>query len=138
MRLLSSLLIVLALAGCSRSPELPEGVTLTVAPSGDVIITLDNERAVQIRQNKPDRRIALVGNLDGKLTVLQLEKGGDTPRSMDLISRDKAQFSVRNGSGQELVMILDEDGDGLPDLKIEGGKKFKRTNIEWTEILPPQ
>jgi hypothetical protein len=134
MRLLNSLLIFLALAGCSRPPVLPDGVSLGVAPSNDVIINLDEGRAVQIRQNKPDHRIALVANLDGKLQVIQLEQGGDTPRSMDLISRDKAQFSVTTGSGQTLVMILDEDGDGLPDTKIEGGKKFKRANIEWTEI----
>ena len=136
MRLLNLLLIVLALAGCSRSPKLPVGVSLRVAPSNDVIINLDNGCAVQIRQNKPDHRIALVANLDGKLQVVQLEQGGDTPRTMDLISRDKAQFSVTTGSGQTVVMILDEDGDGLPDTKIEGGKKFKRANIEWTEIQP--
>jgi hypothetical protein len=138
MRLMKSLVIALALAGCSRQPTLPDGVSLRVAPSNDVIINLDEGRAVQIRQNKPDQRIALVGNLDGKLNILQLEQGGDTPRSMDLISRDKAQFSVTTGSGQSLVMILDEDGDGLPDTKIEGGKKFKRGSIEWIEIQRPK
>jgi hypothetical protein len=138
MRLLKSVLIVLALAGCSRSPKLPDGFSLRVAASNDVIINLDDGRAVQIRQNKPDHRIVIVANLDSKLQVVQLEQGGDTPRSMDLISRDKAQFSVTSGAGQTLVMILDEDGDGLPDTKIEGGKKFKRANIEWTEIQLPQ
>jgi hypothetical protein len=134
MRFLNPLLIAMMLTGCSRSPKLPNGVTLSVAPSNDVIINLDDGRAVLIRQNKNDHRMAIVGNLDGKLQVVQLEQGGDTPRSMDLISRDKARFSVKTGSGQALVIILDEDGDGLPDTKIEGGKKFKRANIEWTEI----
>jgi hypothetical protein len=138
MRLLNSLLIVITLASCSRSPKLPDGVSLRVAPSNDVIIDLDDGRAVQIRQNKPDHRIALVGNLDGKLQVVQLEQGGDTPRSMVLISRDKVQFSVTTGSGQTLAILFDEDGDGLPDTKIEGGKKFKRANIEWTEIQRPK
>ena len=136
MRLLNSLLVVLALAGCSRAPKLPDGVSLRVAISNDVVINLDEGRAVQIRQNKADHRIALVGNLDGKLRVVQLEQGGETPRSMDFISRDKARFSVTTGSGKTLVIILDENGDGLPDTKIEDGKKFRRANIEWTEIPP--
>ncbi|HEY5704069.1 MAG TPA: hypothetical protein VIT91_22050 [Chthoniobacterales bacterium] len=105
-----------------------------MSPSNDVIINLDEGRAVLIRQNKPDRRMALVGHLDGKLQIVQLEQGGKTPRSLDLISKDKAQFSVTTGSGLALVLILDEDGDGLPDTKIEGNKKFKRGNIEWIEI----
>ena len=134
MRFLNSLLFALVLVGCSPSPKLPDGVSLRVAPSSDVIISLDEGRAVQIRQNKPDHRIALIANLDGKLQIVQLEQGGDTPRSMKLISRDKAEFSVMTGSGQAGVLILDEDGDGIPDTKIEGNKKFKRTNIEWTEI----
>ncbi|MEP6685554.1 MAG: hypothetical protein ABJB22_02150 [Verrucomicrobiota bacterium] len=53
---------------------------------------------------------------------------------MNLISRDKAEFSVVSGSGSLRTLILDEDGDGLPDIKVEGTKKFKRANIEWTEI----
>jgi hypothetical protein len=57
---------------------------------------------------------------------------------MVLISRDKVQFSVTTGSGQTLAILFDEDGDGLPDTKIEGGKKFKRTNIEWSEIQRPK
>jgi hypothetical protein len=122
------------LAGCSRSPELPKGVSLRVAPSSDVIITLDEGRGVQIRQNKPDHRTALVAYLDGKLQIVQLEQDGDTPRSMNLVSRDKAAFSVMTGSDKSRVLILDEDGDGLPDIKIEGNKKFERANIEWTEI----
>ncbi len=130
------LLLILAcsLAGCSRSPQLPKGVSLRVAPPSDVIITLDKGRGVQIRQNKPDHRTALVAYLDGKLQIVQLENGGEVPRSMNLISRDKAEFSVISGIPESRVLILDEDGDGLPDVKIEGKKKFKRGNIEWIEV----
>ena len=130
------LLLILAcsLAGCSRSPQLPKGVSLRVAPPSDVVITLDEGRGVQIRQNKPDHRTALVAYLDGKLQIVQLENGGEVPRSMNLISRDKAEFSVISGNPESRVLILDEDGDGLPDVKIEGKKKFKRGNIEWIEV----
>ena len=127
------LLICCGLAGCSRSPDLPKGVSVRVVQSNDVIITLDEGSGIQVRQNKPDHRIALVGYLDGKLQIVQLEQGGDTPRSMNLVSREKAELSVMTGSGKSRVLILDEDGDGLPDTKIEGNKKFKRVNIEWTE-----
>ena len=30
--------------------------------------------------------------------IVQLEQGGDTPRSMNLVSREKAEFSVMTGS----------------------------------------
>jgi len=129
------LILLAGLVGCSRSPELPEGVSVRVL-SGNVIVTLDENVAIQVRQNKQDSRIALVGNHDGTLHVLQLEQSGDpTPRSMTLITRDKAEFSTMTGSGTSRVVILDQDGDGLPDLKIEGGKKFRRANIEWKEII---
>src|SRR4029077_8269302 len=128
------LILACGLAACSRSPELPKGVSLRVAPSHDVIITRDEGGSVQIRQNKRDHRTALVAYLDGKLQIVQAEQGGDTSRSMNLISRDKAEFSVMTGSGNSRVLILDEDGDGLPDIKIEGKRKFKRASIEWTEI----
>jgi hypothetical protein len=75
-----------------------------------------------------------VAYLDDKLQIVQLEQGGDTPRSMNLVSREKAEFSVMTGSDKSRVLLLDEDGDGLPDIKIEGDKRFKRANIEWTEI----
>ncbi len=134
MRFRNMLILACIVAGCSRSPELPKGVSLRVAPSKDVIITLDEGSGVQIRQNKADPRIALVAYLDGKLQIVQLEQGGDTPRSMNLVTRDKAEFSVLSGSGHSRGLILDEDGDGLPDIKIEGKKKFKRGNIEWIEV----
>jgi len=134
MRLLQLLLIIaFGLAGCSRSPQLPKGISL----SENGVITLDEGSAVQIRQNKPDPRIALVAHIDGKLQIVQSEHGehgGEVPRGMTLISRDKAEFSVITGTGMSTVLILDQDGDGLPDLKIEGKKKFKRGNIEWIEI----
>lgn len=133
MRFLNSLLVVAAMTGCSRSPKLPDGISVRTA-SHDVIINLDDGRAVQIRQNKPDHRTALVGNVDGNLHIVQLEQGGHTPRTMDLISPDKAKFSVVTESSQPPVLIVDEDGDGIPDTKIESNKKFKRGNIEWIEI----
>jgi hypothetical protein len=34
-------------------------------------------------------------------------------------------------------VVRDEDGDGLPDIKIDGGKKFKPGNVEWIEIKAP-
>ena len=133
MKILPLFLIVI-LTACSRDPKLPEGVKLQVAPSGDVIITLDDKRAVMVRQNKQDTRTALVANLDGGLQVVQLEAGGATPRSMDLIGLDKARFSVMSHVDDIPHLIVDEDGDGLPDLKVSGKKKFRIADITWEEI----
>ncbi len=99
-----------------------------------MIINLDPGSGVQIRQARADGRIALVANLNGNLEIVQLERGGATPRGLKLISTDKAEFNVVTGSGETVVMIVDEDGDGLPDMKIEGKKKYRRTKIDWEEV----
>ena len=138
MRLIITTFIAAMLANCSRSPELPAGVAVHVADGKEVIVNLDEGSGIQIRQTKPDGRIALVGNLNGNLEIVQLERGGATPRGLKLVSMDKAEFNVVTGSGENVVMIVDEDGDGLPDTKIEGKKKFRRTKIEWEEIPKPE
>jgi hypothetical protein len=100
----------------------------------DTIILLDEGTAVGVRQQKQDGAIALVANLDDTLEVVQLGRGGGVPRTMKLIGRDRAEFNIISGSGDSTVIIFDEDGDGLPDTKIEAGKKFRRKQIEWTEV----
>lgn len=122
------------LVGCSRSPSLPPGVTLHTK-NGEVYLALDKDVAVNIYQNKnEDRRFVVVANREDHLSIVQVEKGGATPHSLDLFSAGKTQFCVDSGSEKEpRTLIFDQDGDGSPDLKVEGGKKYK-AQVSWTEI----
>jgi hypothetical protein len=134
MRLIITTFIAAMLASCSRNPEPLAGAAVQVGEGKELILNLDPGSAVQIRQARPDGRIALVANLNGNLEIVQLERGGATPRGLKLVSTDKAEFNVVTGSGDSVVLIVDEDGDGLPDTKIEGKKKYRRAKIEWEEV----
>jgi len=129
MRASAMLLLAALLAGCSRRSDLPTGISVK-----NGIVLLEEGAAITIRQNQKSPRTVLVGNLEGKLSVTQLEDGGHTPHSMDLISPDRTSTCVMRGTGPNLLVILDQDGDGIPDLKVEGSKRFKLSNIEWSEI----
>ena len=139
----SKVLVVVALGvswlvSCSHSPSLPPGVTLRVK-NGEVYLALDKDVAVNVYQNKTeDRRFVIVANHGDSLRVLQVEKGGDTPRDLELFSAAKASFTVDSGATREpRTIIMDQDGDGVPDLKIEGSKKYK-PQIEWILLPRPQ
>ena len=127
------LLLAALLAGCSRHSDLPTGVSVK-----NGLILLEEGAAITIRQNQKSPRTVLVGNQEGKLSVVQLEGSGDTSHSLDLISSDRASTSVMRGDGQSRLVILDQDGDGIPDLKVEGTKRFKLSAIEWSEIQKPR
>jgi len=122
------LLFAALLVGCSRRSDLPTGVSVK-----NGIILLEEGAAITIRQNQKSPRTVLVGNQEGKLSVVQLE-GGGTTHSLDLISSDRASTCVMRGDGQSRLVILDQDGDGIPDLKVEGTKRCKLSAIEWSEI----
>jgi hypothetical protein len=129
MRTLLCIISFITAAGCSRAPIAP-------APTNDAgkkaVVTLSAGEAVQVRQAQANPRTLLIANLDGQLQAVQLEAGGDTPRSLYLIDADKAEFTVTSVAARTL--IIDQDGDGLPDLKVEGKKKYKRGKIEWIEL----
>ena len=124
--------------GCSRSPVLPPGVTLNVK-NGEMFLALDKDAVVNVYQHKDgDRRFVQVGNLGDRLSVVQIEKGGVTPRTFDIFAASQARFSVDSGSGKEPhTIIFDEDGDGIPDLKLEGSKKYK-AQVTWVEVPKTQ
>ena len=120
--------------GCSRSPVLPPGVTLNTK-NGEIFLALDKDAVVNVYQHKDgDRRFVQVGNLGDRLSIAQIEKGGATPHTFGILSASQARFCVDSGSGKEpRTLIFDEDGDGLPDLKVEGSKKYK-AQVTWTEV----
>ncbi|HMP77654.1 MAG TPA: hypothetical protein PKE12_15270 [Kiritimatiellia bacterium] len=105
-----------------------------VAPSQDVLITLDSGMAVSIRRSGENHPRAIVGNVNHELHLMQLDKGGEPSRSMEIVSPEKTRTSYMTHAGGKLHLILDEDGDGLPDRMIDGGKAYTRVGIEWQEV----
>lgn len=127
-----SLAWVCFLGACSKAPVLPDGVSLRVAESNDVILTLEKDRAMMVKQAGEGGRIVLVGNLDGVLSVTQLERGGDTPVSVELLGADKAKVTIARDEGKYIVW--DEDGDGIPEMKMDKTGSYRLKGIEWEKI----
>lgn len=126
------LIIICLLANCSKNPELPEGVSLKIAPSNDVIITLDKDRAIMVKQAGEAGRIVLVGNMEGIFSALQLEKDGSTPVSVEFLSPDRAKITVTRN--EISYFIVDVDGDGIPEMKSDKTGRYRLKKIEWEKI----
>ncbi len=125
--------VTIILVGCHSPEPLPDGIHLITDYSPDVVIVLDKDRAVIIKQSGNDPRRMIVGNLDGILSATQLESGGSTPRSLELKSEREAEITVSNYVGEPTRYIFDKDGDGVPDQKIEDAKMFDLDKITWKE-----
>ena len=117
---------------CSKETELPKGVSLRIAPSNEVILTLEKDVAIMVKTPGKDGRMVLVVNIEGVLSVTQLEKGGSTPVSVEFLTPDKAKITIERGDLPSL--IVDEDGDGLPDIRIDKKGKYRVKNIEWEVV----
>ncbi len=125
----------IALSACSEKKGLPDGIALSIPSGGDPVLTLEDKKGVAIRQQGGTNTL-LIANLNAGLQVVQTLPGGKTPRSMDVFSEEKARFTVLQHTGEDTLLIIDEDGDGLPDVKVEGKKRFRVKEIIWTEDTP--
>lgn len=128
-------IFLLTLLGCSQSHDLPKGVSMRVFESGDVVVRLDDNRAIMVKQNITNGRTALIGNIDGSLHITQLESGGDTPYGLNFIASNKAQYFIQKTISGTNLFVFDNDGDGVPEGKIEGSKRYRLKTIEWEEIV---
>lgn len=119
------------LASCSKGPTLPEGVALKIAPSNEAIMTLEKDRAMMVKQQGEDGRIVIISNLEGVFSVLQLEKDGSMPVSVEFLARNKAKITITRGNS---YIIIDEDGDGVPEMKSDQTGNYRLKRIEWEKI----
>ncbi|MCF6312587.1 MAG: hypothetical protein L3J39_09065 [Verrucomicrobiales bacterium] len=103
-----------------------------MAESNEVILTLEKDRAMMVRQAGEGGRIVLVGNLDGVLSVTQLERGGDTPVLVEFLGADEAKVIIARDEGKSIVW--DEDGDGIPEMKMDKTGSYRLKKIEWEKI----
>ena len=129
-------LLSIFICACSRKPDLPQGVSVDVADSGDVVVTLKPEASLMVRQFPKGKRFILVGNIDDKLQIQQSENTAST-RSLDILSPTEARYSSMIQKGNDpkgLVLVIDDNGDGIPDKKVENLKKYRLKNITWEAV----
>ena len=139
-----SLIPILILFGTlSSSAEiLPKGVTIKTTKAGEAVIGLDKDTTVSIVQNKKNGILLAVSNLNGILQTLQINDGGKTPVGVDYLSADKAKIVIVRDK-EKFPYIFDNDGNGIPDMKIDLNKegklvKYKLKKIEWEEVKKAQ
>jgi hypothetical protein len=128
---------LLAQTNASGTVALPDGISLSISPGGDVVIELAAGRGAIVRQSNNLGLSVGISNPGESLDVTQLT-GQGAPFGITIFSEDRARFTfTRNGlTGPDFSLIVDEDGDGIPDLKIENRMKYKMKGIEWERVLP--
>lgn len=118
----------------AHGTELPEGISIRVAETGDVIVTLDRGNTISVGIKDSGTRIPvyLLANIEDRLRVVQLNSNGDTPIAWEAYSDDKTEIRFMRDFSPP--MILDENGNGIPDVKIErGGARYRLQEIRWAE-----
>ena len=138
--LISAILFIVACTSFATAHDLPKGVTIKVADTGDVVIVLEKGAAVFVAQRGKDGQRIIVGNHEGTLSTLQLIEGGNTPVDVKYLSDQKAEVTItrRNDPDLPLPLIQDSDGDGIPDLKIDRTGKYRVKKIEWEKVEEKQ
>ena len=123
----------LVVAGCTTTPKSPEGVRFERNISDELIVLIDEGTGIIVRQSDPDGRVFMILNEGESLEVTQLENG-DFPRSMKVFGPDRAELTFYLPAETRRALIRDESGNGIPDLKVEEGRRYRVEDIEWVEV----
>ena len=129
---IATISLALCAACIADEKALPDGVQLKVADSGDVVVFLSEDQSVIVQQAKKGGSSVIVANLNKTLSTLQLAKGGKTPVGVEYIDESKAKITIMRGARHSLV--VDEEGDGIPDLMIDKSGAYRLKKIEWEKI----
>ncbi len=126
---------VSVMAGCTSRPHTyPGGMRVLVGKEGNVVVELPEGSAFALRTDRGDSPLALVSNLQGNLGVLNVEDGGHTPRHLELKPGNRASLSFTTTPAPNPTMILDQDGDGIPDIKVENQTQYRMREVIWQEV----
>lgn len=114
---------------------MPNGVRIVPTETDDVVIFLAEDKSVIVKQEGEDPNIFILANTAGALTALQVETGGDTPRRIDQLEGGRGKIEVSDRSDSPLLLIFDDDGDGLPDRKLDDTGIYELSSIEWKKVV---
>ena len=120
----------------SAEPPLDE-IKIIKQKSGDIIVYLEKERGVSVKLDSDESvHVALV-NVDGVLESIQINKDGETPISIAYLSETKAKISISRPEAPDnggLPIYIDNDGDGIPDVKLDVTGYYKLKDIIWEKV----
>lgn len=128
-------ILIFALTSCDDqsavADNLDEERTLIIVKEGEAVILVpETDRSMMIA----------AGVLRGKLSVTEIDPHG---RNFGVTWNDAESWETSTIVSDEsggTVILLDKDGDGLPNLKIESpgggqvGRRFEFENALWKEL----
>ena len=128
-------LLTVLLCSCDN-PTKPKSSAVPDNVINDAPIILREGQAIMlIPEHDQDLKIA-ASVVDGKLTIAEVDFDG---RSFGVAWSDSELWETNTvtNSGDYSLTILDRDGDGVPDLKIEiDSEHFERSELHEIEWKP--
>ena len=135
-RFIALSLITFVLASCEdkvlpSSAHLPDNVkedSPTILKEGEAIVLIpEGDKALMIGATV----------INGKLAISEIDPEG---RSLDITWHDKDSWRAATTikAEDEIVYLIDNDGDGMPDLKavMKDGElvRYKLKSVQWEKI----
>lgn len=114
----SLMLIAVTLSSVAIAGELANGIETKVGTNGDVFVTLQPERSIQIRLPGKEARLVTVANIDGIMHIINVERGGLTPVSVELFPTGGVRIVTQACTSSNTVMTIDSDGDGIAERRV--------------------
>lgn len=109
-----SMVVLLILIGCkgndARSSFLPDNV------KEDRPIIIKEGQAIVFRPESNQSLLICAGVVDGKLSVMELNQKGKS-LSVTWSDSDSWETTIKNSTNGKTTVVIDRDGDGLPDLR---------------------
>jgi hypothetical protein len=109
-----SMVVSLTLIGCkgndSRSSLLPDNV------KEDRPIVIKEGQAIVFRPESNKSLLICAGVVDGKLSVMEINQKGKS-FSVTWSDSDSWETTIKNSTNGKTTVIIDKDGDGLPDVR---------------------
>ena len=130
--------LLLVSTGCATH-QLAPGVSYQAKPTGDIVITLQPDAAVLIKEGSTNGALSCIGYVNGMISFVQIADGGATPVGVDIKNRQPYRITRTIHNGTNVTEYFDTDADGIPDMKLEfsgdqsGPTVFKRKSIEWEQ-----
>ena len=136
--------IVAWICACSSlgAEDLPENIQVRTLQNDEVCLYLGDDTHLGVRQ-KIGGTMLIVSNMDGVLSVMQVAEGGVCPVNVEFQSDAKAEIIVQRPPAANphpgLPMVIDEDGDGIPDKKVEADEHgevftYQLETITWKKL----